>query len=143
MHGTNDGAAAGDPTASTRSGGGHEWGALDAELDERLDRDESAPTSWGGRVALEPGERFKGFLRGTTPNPAEDRHDVVLLETMEREPSYMYGSRMLLGELEKSGARPGDMVAIGRRIEDGVNARGQSYPFFRVRSRPFDRETGV
>ena len=142
MHGTNDGAAAGDDTASTRSGGVHDWGALDAELDERLDRDESAPTNWGDhRVALEPGERFKGFLRGTTPNPTEGRHNVVLLDDGARTSVHVWVADVA-GELETSGARPGDMVAIGRRIEDGVNARGQSYPYLRVRSRPVDREIG-
>jgi hypothetical protein len=122
-----------------------EWKALDAELDERLDVDESAPEEWGdGRVALEPGEKFRGYFRSTTPNPAEDRHDVLLLETLEeRQPVYMYGSRMLLGELEKSGAKPGDMIAIGRRLEDGMNAQGISYPYYRVRSRPVDDDIPI
>jgi hypothetical protein len=113
------------------------WEQLDVELTERLDVDESTPASWGDRVALEPGEKFMGYFRGITPNPAADRPDVILLETSEREPVFHYGTRMLLGELEKSCAKPGDMVAIGRRLEDGKGSLG-AYAYFRVRCRPVD-----
>jgi hypothetical protein len=128
--------------AASAAPGEDDWDELGAELDERLDLDESLPTEWGEKVSLEPGGKFLGYFRGTAPNTAADRHDVVLLETLEREPVFHYGSKMLLGEIEKSGAKPGDMIAIGRRLEDGQAANG-AYAYYRVRSRPVDDDIPI
>jgi hypothetical protein len=119
-----------------------DWDALDTELDERLDLDETVPESWGEQLSLAPGERWRGYFRTLTPNPAEDRAEVPLLETLEREPAFMYGTKMLIGELEKAGTQPGDMIAIGRRLEDGKGKLGD-YAYYRVRSRSVDDDIPI
>jgi hypothetical protein len=114
-----------------------DWAGLDAELDEGLEQDDSPPEHWGDRLTLEPGDRFKGFVRDRVPNMAADRHDVLLLEDLQREPLFFYGSAMLWSEYEKAGAEPGWMIVIGRRLEDAIGKHG-AYPFYRVRARPAD-----
>jgi hypothetical protein len=109
---------------------------LRREADETLE-ETAIPAHWGAPVELAEGEDFAGrFRRSEADDNWDPPRPVYLLTDREATPCFLRGGRKVLDrQMENASPAEGDWILV-KRGEDGVNASGQTYHTYAVKTRP-------